>query len=160
MGGEGLGVNFFLLSCLFFSFILKEKMCPWEMFLHHFMMNSDTSESDIKFVETASTHMLSRFGQLSSSGCQNFSKSVLQEHLASFWTLQCNIFTVLSWFIYFIKFSFHAYDRLAIIRKLSLMFVDQEAVLQRKGNLMLSHCFCLLGNICLSCYQMWFPGLC
>jgi len=76
----------------FFSFVLylpppphTEGKCSWEVFLHHFMVNSeDTSELEFQVVETASTHMLSRFGQLFSSGCQDFSRSVPQEHLASF----------------------------------------------------------------------------
>lgn len=54
------------------------------VFFYHFMVNSDALESEFQFIESASTHMLSKFGQLSSSGRQNFSKSVLQEHLASF----------------------------------------------------------------------------
>lgn len=65
---------------------------------------------------SASIHLLSRFSRLSSSGCQNFSKSVLQENLTASWALQCNIFTVLSWFINFKQIPFLVYDRLVIIR--------------------------------------------
>lgn len=84
-------------------------------------------------IKTASIHLLSRFSHLSSSGCQNFSKSVLQEYLAASWALQCNIFTVLSWFIYFEQIPFLACDRLVIIRNYPWCLLIRSGCSRGKG---------------------------
>lgn len=94
------------------------------MFLHHFMANLDASEPDFPLVETARTHMLSRFGhltwlsefqQICSTGDISFCLNFAVQHSLCF---VCSGVFILN------NFSFHGYGMLDFIRKLYLMFVD------------------------------------